>query len=350
MDAIDLDLLNLIEVSIYVLDAVDGKIPTYSAINDYGCKSAGRAREDFVGKTAKEAFPGKIGAAAYRRHQQAIRSGYKTSYEIPLLLNGKERLVATTLSPIADATGAVTKLIGVAIVKDPEHSGEIADLDGQVLPNETEQFISLAAHDLRSPMRNVKFLAEMILEDFKDFGDGKLQMVQTMEKIASNSMMMISQLLALADSTAAKVDHAAFEIGAMCSDILITLDPTTNHKVHSNTAAVLADKAAFQIVLRNLIDNAIKHCGHDQVEISIVAAPRDDGFVEVLLMDDGVGFADPTIAFFDNGELKVDSGFGLLGIRRLIEARGGSISAERSELCGGGIVRFALPGSMQIAA
>ena len=61
-------------------------------------------------------------------------------------------------------------------------------------------------------------------------------------------------------------------------------------------------------------------------------------------MDAERGFAESAIRFINGGGFRVDSGYGLLGVRRMVQARGGSMSAVNSEDGTGAVIRFSLPG------
>ena len=49
----------------------------------------------------------------------------------------------------------------------------------------------------------------------------------------------------------------------------------------------------------------------------------DTSVVEITISDDGQGFENPGTLFLDTGDFRVDSGYGLLAIRKMIpRARG----------------------------
>lgn len=211
---------------------------------------------------------------------------------------------------------------------------------------EMEQFISFAAHDLRTPMRNIESIAELLREDFVDMGDGKLDLIDMLEEVAVKATSLITDILSQAQAATPARASEAFDLSQLCADIMSALDPTQNHRLHVGAVVVLADKAAVQIALHNLIDNALKHSGGGSVLLSIHLTQQARGLLQFDVHDNGVGFDDPSIAFLDGGALRVDSGYGLLGMRRLIEARGGRINAGNLPGNAGGYVRFSLPGNV----
>jgi len=116
--------------------------------------------------------------------------------------------------------------------------------------------------------------------------------------------------------------------------------------LNASHSRIAADKTATQIVLRNLMDNAIKHSGKSMVDLSVKVQEEREGVLSFVVNDNGHGFPDPTVAFLDGGQMQANSGFGLLGIRRLVTARGGDISAENIAGGEGSLVRFTLSGNI----
>ena len=221
--------------------------------------------------------------------------------------------------------------------------------------NELETYVSLAAHDLRAPMRNVAQIADLLREDFQDLGDGKLDLINLLEDIGKKATRLIGDVLSHAEAVSRVEEISEFSFGDLVRDILALLDPTGSCVVVCSEATVRGDKTATQIILRNLVDNAMKYfespaSGPDavplQLDIRILAS--DDDYFYVSVADNGSGFSDPARLFLDSGELRCDSGYGLLGVRRLITARGGSLSVANREEGSGAEVSFSLPGMAQL--
>ena len=105
-----------------------------------------------------------------------------------------------------------------------------------------------------------------------------------------------------------------------------------------------ADDVALQIVLRNLIDNSLKHGSRKCISLFVGLDGEDGGMLGFTVRDNGCGLEDPKRAFLDSGKFTYDSGFGLLGIRRLLLSRGGNIWAEVPPHDVGTLIRFTLPG------
>ena len=346
----DFSMFDAIGTPVFVLRQDGAGDVVYAFLNRVGCRYLSCAPEDVVGKTAAQLFSGRAAETVYRRQREAWAAGVETTYEIPLPLGDETLWVRTRLTPQHDAGGQLTHFIGasqdISAEKQLEQSAAMTD----AMISEMEDFVSFAAHDLRSPIANVRMLAELLREGFVDMGDGKLEMIGMIEDIAERALGLVSDVLAQSTTTQGDARTEPFAFGPMCDNILVTLDPARQHRVRVPCVSVEADMATMQIVVRNLIDNAFKHAGLDRVALRIEVAPAPGGMIAVTVSDNGRGFDDPALAFLSDGSARAKSGFGLVALRRLVRARGGRIIAARAGAGGGAEVRVELPGRLVEAA
>ena len=345
---IDLDAASLsyFDVPAFIMEVNDEGRAVYCVVNQKWCDGAKRVSEDVVGKTAEDLFGGHLGQAAQMRHMEVIRSGEKLTYDVVIPVRDRNHNFRTTLVPVFDDTQRVTQLVGISFDRTAEAEGAAMQARLAAANADIERFISIAAHDLRTPMYNIKSLAEMLREDFEDQGDGKLELIDILATVAVKATALITDILAHAQaSTAIKLEET-FDVAQLSNDILVTLDPLNQHELNISCQWISADKTAVQIALRNLYDNAIKHSGQNVVELSVGVSSIDEKTLEFSVQDNGVGFNDPAVAFLDGGNLRIDSGFGLLGVRRLITARGGEIGAENLPDKKGSVIRFTMQGNL----
>jgi signal transduction histidine kinase len=207
-----------------------------------------------------------------------------------------------------------------------------------------EQFVAMAAHDLRAPMRNVTMLAEVLKDGFVDHGDGKLDMINMMDGIADKTMKLIDDILMHTHLIEAQEAETLFDLTELTRLICDILDPEERHRVNVTPAMLLTDKTVMQIALRNLIENAVKHAGRLQMLMDLTIEQLPDDKIAVTLEDNGKGFSAAALELMNGGGFRVDSGYGLFGVRRMIRVRGGMITAGNSPTTGGATIRFTLPG------
>ena len=348
--SIEFDYLNHIETPLFVLE-VDGEgRPVYAAANDCACMAARCQKEDIVGKTAMDVYPGRPGRIAYERQVKAVRTRKKLTYELTIPTEGETRNVRTTLTPVLNDKGEILHLVGTSIDRTVPGNPQASDAAQGATASEVEDFITLAAHDLKAPMRNIRQLADMLRDDCNDHEDDKLKLIDLMDRVAANATNLMGDLLSHAQATTAIRCNETFDVGQLCSEIFVVLDPLNRHELAADPCRITTDKTAVQIALRNLFDNAIKHSGLDAVTLRVAIDTDAEGRIRISVRDNGAGFQDSTVAFMDGGRLDVDSGFGLLGVRRLIKARGGAVSAENLPGGQGSVVRFSIPGTFDAPA
>lgn len=345
----ELQALNYVPVPVVVLDRVAPDRFEYVWMNDASAAFSGLSLADIRGKSPRDVFPGRAGDQLAHRQISAAQSGESATYTYPLRLPSGERWIETNLEPVLDTTGQVIRLIATMQDRTAEHALEVhktaTDSTMRSMESEIEQYISMAAHDLRTPMNNVQEIVSLLVEDFDDHGDGKLELIEALEHVAVSASTLISEVLSFSRASSVAETRREVELMALAIDIFAVLDPREEHCLTSHEGLLLTDPIALQIALRNLVDNALKHAGTGQTQVHINFEGEADGFLQFSVRDNGRGFDDPSAAFLEGGDFKFDSGFGLLGIKRMIQSRGGEISAMRPENGQGSLIRFTLPGT-----
>ena len=116
-----------------------------------------------------------------------------------------------------------------------------------------------------------------------------------------------------------------------------------------NMPDLRANPTAFDVVMRNLVSNAIKHSSRDAPTIEIRADAAGD-FVTIEIEDDGSGIPDdyhvrifePFFKLRPHDEIE-GSGLGLSFIQRAVEGWGGTIEVGSGQKLGGALFRFTVP-------
>jgi signal transduction histidine kinase len=199
-----------------------------------------------------------------------------------------------------------------------------------------ESYASVMSHDLQSPMRVLRYtLDELDAASLGATPDAR----EKIGKLRQLSQRMTGMLAALLDyaSITRKTDAIApVDTAALVRTIVATIDAPPGHLIDiTGTWPVVNTMAApFDLVLRNLIENAVKH--HDRptgrVGITAVAEPAQ---LIVTIADDGPGIAPEyrDVAFLPFRKLgphqdKPGQGMGLALVRRTVEAAGGTIRVD----------------------
>ena len=347
MQSVDYALYDLLDHSIFVLQADESGHPRYQFLNKSGLGYLGKELADIVGKTANEIFDGRAAQSVFRRQCAAWVAGTSTRYEIALPIGEDTVWVRTSLTAVHDADGVLTHMVGMSqdITAEREHHQTLAMTAAAA--REMEDLVCMAAHDLRSPIGNLKSLADVLRVDFVDHGDGKYQLIDMIDAIADKALLVVSDIMVQAMATNAPVRREVFDLSDVCDDILVLLDPMRGHSVSCPSMRIEADYTIVHIILRNLVDNAIKHVGGGPSRIEIDCVQMNAQRLMFSVKDNGPGLSDSKVLptkSEDDGQNA--GGFGLLGIRRLAEARGGTISIAKPEGGSGALIQFELPGRL----
>lgn len=346
MDPSEIELLDAIQIPVFVLEPDDRGRPVYVHFNRQACRVAEVELADVTGRTAREVYSGRSGEIAYRHHVEALETGQPSTYELVLQLRSNELRARTTLQPVRDTRGRVVRVVATSSEISAEIRGREMQAEADAVLQEVSDFVSLAAHDLRSPMLSVRSIAELLRSEEDVAGEDAVMLIDALEDLTARALSTITDVLDHAHTVGlGRETIDEFDFGEICGAIAVVLDPHEMHELVFERCRLRSDRTVLQIVLRNLVDNAIKH-GGENVRVEITLAEPEDGTLEIRVRDHGRGFEDPSMIFLDGGRLTSSSGFGLLGVRRLLRARGGSIRAEQAPDGSGAVFIFALPGTI----
>ncbi|MEJ8757419.1 tetratricopeptide repeat-containing sensor histidine kinase [Pontibacter sp. H259] len=219
-----------------------------------------------------------------------------------------------------------------------------------------DKLFSVVAHDLRGPLVSLKSLLH-VLAMGKIPEDKFLYFVKTLEAEQQNTLWLVDNLLLWARSQmqGAAIKPASINLHTLTSETLKLLEPQANRKninLYNFTAQdtpAFADPDLIQLVLRNLISNAIKFCEAGD-EIKVTSEVVENDMLQVTVHDTGIGICpekQPQIfemrSFTTLGTAREKgSGLGLSMCRDFVESNHGRIWVE-STLGEGSIFRFTLP-------
>lgn len=342
MPHLEYSIYDLVDAPVFVLVADDGNRPVYDFLNQAGLKRLGKDLSEVVGKPAHEIFEGRAASSVFQRQLIAWQDGQSTNYEIALPMRDGKVWFRTRLMAMHDADGALLRMIGTSHDISAERNILHQEAMTAAAVREVEDLVFLAAHDLRSPIGNMKSLAYLMRREFVDHGDGKLDLIDLIDTLADKSLDLISETMARVMAKSAPVESSIFDFGNVCDDILILLDPLRAHSVSYPRVVLDADAIAIQIIVRNLVDNAFKHGGCDALRVDISIRQANTQRLELCVRDYGAG-TQRRLSDTNSSTSQAQS-FGLMGVRRLVKARGGTVSFGPPETGVGAEACVELPG------
>lgn len=215
---------------------------------------------------------------------------------------------------------------------------------------DAETFISMAAHDLRTPMRNVKTLAQILLAEPETRGEKELRVLKILENLADSTSTLISDLLAHSNALNGTGEITSFNLGDLGRNLVKSVDPLENHKILFESGWIQGNETAFRIILHNILCEAIENAEPNPVDLSVgLDAMVEQNVALISITAKGKAFTDPLLNFLSGAEMRTENSFRMLGVRRLVRSSGGSITGFRNMDTGGTVVRFKLPGQVNFA-
>jgi two-component system, OmpR family, sensor kinase len=222
-----------------------------------------------------------------------------------------------------------------------------------VLVNAERKFIADAAHELRSPISAM----QLQIDNLRDAPpDQYRERFDELQRGVARTGSLVSQLLGLARAEIGNAQRVveAIALTHVVPEVLADLLPLADARSvdlgveRLDEASVRATEGDLRVLIKNLIDNAIRyvHAG-GRVDVSVL---RDVRTVTIEVIDDGPGIAESALPhvfdrFFRAANHDVEgSGLGLAIAQTLAQSYGGRVTlANRSDGHSGVVARIELP-------
>lgn len=280
---------------------------------------------------------------AEKKHQKGIVS-LKTKVErLPRFFN-------VSFTPIIDHESKELQSIIIIFL-------DVTDL--KLTEQIRTDFVMNASHELKTPLTILKGYAATLREDIqKQRYDSAEQFIDVCEKNINRLNALVDDLLSLA-----KLEHnpelkiEKFHPLVLTENLVREFDSILkkkNQKVMISCTAqeLSADAAKVEIVLRNLISNAIKY-SHENKTIKIIWSDTQKDFIELAVQDEGSGIPSEHLPRLFERFYRVDAGrsrdmggtgLGLAIVKHILETHNGNV-AVKSEVGKGSefICRFPKP-------
>ena len=205
---------------------------------------------------------------------------------------------------------------------------------------ELDQFAYIASHDLKAPLRAIANLAAWISQDAAEVLPAASQ--QHLAKLRSRIKRMevlLDDLLAYSRAGRKRHSPETLDVTALIQKVVDLLAPPPGFVVKSSAALphLRAERVPLEIVLRNLIGNAVKHHPQPSMGRVDISVQQQGDWAEFSVTDNGSGI-DPAFhtRIFEifrtlKGRDEVEgSGMGLTVVKKLVESYGGTIQVVSS--------------------
>ena len=211
--------------------------------------------------------------------------------------------------------------------------------------DDLEDMARIATHDIRSPLKQIAFLVEEVLNNsLRNDGHLSEEGLEDLALIKQRTLRvdaMVEETLGLMRTSTLVGEREVVDLRDLVRSIVEIDAPPTLPITIEGGDKVRVDKAKLTIVLRNLISNAVKHgkTSDPHLKIRMVESRKS---VEISVEDNGPGIAeehrDRIFTLFatlgDGGEGEKVDGVGLAMVRKIVRRLGGDVSVAGSALGG----------------
>ena len=218
-----------------------------------------------------------------------------------------------------------------------------------------DEFINIAAHELRTPIQPILGLTDIMYSKVKD--EDQREILDIIIRNAKRLKRLTDNVLDVTkiESQSLVFNKEKLNLNTVISDVLkdyvnknITQEMAKivyDFKL-KNDIIVEADKDRLSQVIHNLLDNALKFTYYNQMIYVIVALHKDKEQVIVSVKDTGEGIPDeilPNLFSKFKTYSNTGTGLGLYICKNIIEAHGGKVWAENNSDGKGATFLFTLP-------
>ncbi|MBC7921769.1 MAG: HAMP domain-containing histidine kinase [Ferruginibacter sp.] len=221
-----------------------------------------------------------------------------------------------------------------------------------------DKFFSIISHDLKGPLNSLTGFLQILDIQVDAFSPEELKaFAKDTNKSVKNLLDLLDNLLLWSRSQTGTIEYAPqplnlseivagnlnlMHVAAQKKDIRLQADP-------NGTLPVYADQNMLNLVLRNLISNAIKFTPSGGSVV--VGASDQDGYVEVSVRDSGIGMSPSTLEHLfrldtyhttSGTNAEKGNGLGLILCKEFVEKNGGILRVESTE-GQGTTFRFTVP-------
>ncbi|MGH2819017.1 MAG: PAS domain-containing sensor histidine kinase [Actinomycetota bacterium] len=314
----------LIESSVDGILAFDREC-RYTVWNPAMERISGVSRADVLGRRAFEVFPFLKETGEDRFFYEALGGRNVKAEDRPYRIpeTGRRGTFEAQYSPLHGSRGEVVG--GVAIVRDITERKRLEAF--------RDEFISLAAHELRDPVLVISGFASHLLGGREHLDRDQVQALEAVARHAERLAILVRDLLDLSrlQRGSLEVHCKPVPLSSIVDEVLSLNEPPPPKSARADVGegvVVMADPERLKQAMANLVTNAYRY-GGTSIEIS---GRRAGATVEVIVSDDGEGIPEAFVPqLFDsfargpNSRHLSGSGLGLSIARAALEAMGGGI-------------------------
>ncbi len=201
--------------------------------------------------------------------------------------DGKIYFADTRISPIINRKGDVEFFVGIERDITREKEIDIAKTE----------FISIASHQLRTPLANINWYTEMLIDDYgNELGEKPKEYVNVIRKVNNIMIGLVNALLQTSrlELGTIIVNIEETDMTSIAEDVLKELELDIERKklnierqYEKQSMIIKTDPTLVRIVFQNLLSNSIKYTSEKGKVI--IKIKEEDKMLKIEVTDTGIG-------------------------------------------------------------
>src|SRR5216117_361097 len=251
---------------------------------------------------------------------------------------------------VADLNSSLQLRIDEATAELKERYEQLKELDRM-----KSQFLSIASHELKTPITAMSGFLQVALRRVRRMSDGEggqhppgeslqavLEQLEVVYRQTGKLARLIDELLDVSRIQTGRIEfrYGNVDLSELANEVATRMQLTTTaHEIsvtRDSQSVVTADRDHLEQVLNNLVTNAIKYSPSGGA-ITIDVRPEDDGGVRLSVTDEGIGIPEKELdaifgLFYRSPDRAARDaagmGLGLYISKEIVVRHGGRIWAE----------------------
>ncbi len=262
--------------------------------------------------------------------RQELRNSPMVEFDFEMIQDGEIHIFQGRTARLKDAQNTGSSL--VLLIHDVTRERQIEKMKSE--------FVSMAAHELQTPLTMILGYSELLLDQSKHFADEArdefLQIINDKSIELSGLIDDILDLSRIEDGRGIQLNFSKVEIAGLCQRLIENFARTnSSHQFKfeqsEDDLVIEADEPRLVQVLENLLGNAVKY-SPDGGGIQVVLQ-REGESIRLEITDQGIGMSDEVrenaLERFYRGDASNTAvrgtGLGLSIAKYIIDAHGGQI-------------------------
>lgn len=338
----------------------DAKELRFVLLNQAGERLLGYQASQLIGKNDYNFFPKEQADFFIAKDRAVLESGTLVDIEQePIQTVYGEKILHTKKIPLYDDAGNPLYLLGISedvteryklqrqlleanenLEKNvKERTSQLRDVVVELEHKNSElnDFAYIVSHDLRAPLRALSNVSSWLVEDYgNSVPEACLKDLELMKTKVSFMQRLLDDLLGYSRVGRMEESNSKVNLKKLLDDIISNYTIVRNLKfiIQEDLPQIHTRRISLETILRNLVDNAVKHNNKEDKLVKIHFQELEASYV-FKVEDNGPGidpkFHEKIFKIYhslNNNNQSDSTGVGLAIVRKVVDYHGGYIKVE----------------------